>query len=117
MLRAELSDKFEEEMQEKYELNNKIRNIIKHSGTSQIPLEIQIEYNLTNGRGYDGIKLPRDKNNETEENYERVLLAMDRLEGKIKPIKAQFKDENLRLKECVAKYSQKLVSQYMYSMS
>ena len=49
----------------------------------KLPLAMQIEYNLTGWKGYEGIIIPREGFHEDSIDLKRKLLAMDMLDGKI----------------------------------
>jgi hypothetical protein len=115
-MNKDLSAKFMEvDMELKYRNNDAIKAIIKHSRAEDIPIDVLIEHNLTHGRGYTGIRLPRNKSEETEYDLNRVLLAMDRLDGKIDPLKAQYEDARLKIKDKIDKIMSRAELSLMYS--
>lgn len=69
-----------------------LKNMARYMG---LPLSMQIEYNLTGWKGYEGIELPRERFIENPIELKRKLLMMDRMDGKIDPETAMAYDAQL----------------------
>jgi hypothetical protein len=81
-----------------YNKAEKAKQLVEESG-AQLSLAARIELSLTGWKGYDGIKIPRDYNNENSWDIQRTLLAMDTLDWKIGPIIASYYERELAIRE------------------